>query len=58
MSLISLENDQILSIENYKKVMNKEISLDSVEWIRSNEGAKEDQIKYWKQEFLANDQIE
>ena len=42
MSLISLENDQILSIENYKKVMNKEISLDSVELIRSNEWAKDD----------------
>ena len=40
MSLISLENDQILSIENYKKVMNKDISLDNVEWIRSNEDAK------------------
>ena len=48
MALINLENDQILSIENYKKVMSKETSLDNVEWIRSNEEAKEDQIKYWK----------
>ena len=48
MSLISLENDQILSIDNYKKVMNKDMSLDNVNWIRSNEDAKNEQIKYWK----------
>ena len=58
MSLISLENDQLLSIQEFKKFSDKEINLDEAKWIRTNEEAKEDQIRYWKQEFLANENIE
>ena len=53
-----MKNDQILSNEDYKKWINKDLNPEKAIWIEEEEKIKEEQVKYWEKEFKADKSIE
>ena len=42
MKLIDMRNDQIVSQEEYKQYLNKEIDMEKINWIREEKGIKDE----------------